>query len=84
MKEEQTTITMAHIDKRNQLRTTYQDSITFQGRQLISQMTPESLQHFADIIQARITFGGETVANQELYKEVKKKLSSKKAANGNT
>ena len=70
------------IDNRNQLKTSYQDSITFQGRQLIQQMTPESRQHLMDIVQSRMSLGGDTIVNRELYNSLKSSLEKNNKKGG--
>ena len=63
------------IDKRNQLKISYQDFILFQGKQIIKQMSSDSLRCFLETVQARTQLNGETVANKELCNEIVSRLN---------
>lgn len=54
----------------NQLKISYQAYLSFEAKQLLKQMTPETKQHFTEMLQARVNLMGETPKNKELYQEV--------------
>jgi len=62
------------INKRAQCKSSYQDYLTFQSRQLIAQMTPEARQRIAEQIQARIILQGEPIVNRKAYEATMKLL----------
>jgi hypothetical protein len=59
------------LNRKQQLKIHYQDYLLFQGRQIISQMSPETKQHLLDIIEARSALLGEKIVNNDLYNQLK-------------
>lgn len=61
------------LDRKLQCKTTYQNHILFQSKQLLKQMTPEARQRLTDTIQARQVLLGEQVQNQAILDLLEKK-----------
>lgn len=64
------------LDRRLQLKVTYQDHITFKGKQLLSQMSIESKQRLLETVQARILLDGKTPENIELLNLLKEQVNA--------
>lgn len=59
------------LNRKQQLKIPYQDYLLLQGRQLISQMSPETKQHLLDTIEARSALLGEPIKNIDIYNQLK-------------
>jgi hypothetical protein len=62
------------FNKKAQCRTTYEDYLKYQSRQLLAKMTPEAKQNLLERIQAQIALLGKDPVNQELYQNIVNKL----------
>jgi len=62
------------INKKCQCKSSYQDYLLFQSRQLLAQLSPEAKQRLADQIQARIFINGELPVNPKVYQSIVSKL----------
>jgi hypothetical protein len=64
------------IDQSNQLKGSWENYVSRQGKAILKQMTPEQRQHAAELVQSRILLTGEQVKAPEIYKGLLKGLKS--------
>ena len=68
------------LNKQLQCKTSYQDYLVFQSRQLLAQLTPESLARLNIQIQARLQLSNRPVVNSKIYLSVMEKVKGELSA----